>query len=48
MDERGKDRIWAVLSWTLSGVAVLVWLPFLVLIVLWGGAALGLWQINDR
>lgn len=47
MGERAKDRIWAVLSWTLTGVAILVWLPFLALIVFWIGAALGLWHVND-
>ena len=48
MTERAKDRVWAVLSWTLTGVAVLVWLPFLALIVLFVGAALGLWGISDQ
>jgi hypothetical protein len=47
MGERAKDRIWAFLSWTLTGVAILVWLPFLVLIVFWIGAGFGLWDVND-
>ena len=48
MGERAKDRFWAVLSWTLTGLAVLVWLPILALIVFVVGAAFGLWGINDR
>jgi hypothetical protein len=48
MGESMKDRIWAALSWTLTGVAVIVWVPFLILFVVLIGAALGLWQITDQ
>jgi hypothetical protein len=48
MTERPERRIWRILRYALYGIAVLVWLPFLVLIVLYVGAALGLWPISDR
>ncbi len=48
MAEQPERWIWKALRFALYAIAVIVWLPFVALFVLYVGAALGLWPISDQ
>ena len=48
MTEQPGHWIWRLLLYVIWAIVALLALPFLALLVIYVGAALGLWTINDQ